>query len=884
MGSTAAATKNLWIDGFPVINKWDDPIQYTCQKNFILGIGDVNTHADKNLPGNTGTASEPSKPAEVAADTTVNSVDMTNKVGVMEGLGASLATVSPYGGCCNSNATLMAGLAYHANTSDIRPDLANPKNMPRGQNVKTYWVDVLEFQTYDMNNQFYLAAKYGGFRVPDSFNATTQTAALTEDWWRRNTDMVPSAADPKQKRPDNYFVASNPTAVVNGLTAAFNDIASDLQAFTTSFSTSLPQVAESGNASYSAKFDADNWTGEMIGSELSFNSSTGEPTLVEKWKVTDKLKTQFAGTGWTNEASVTNGRRIVTWNTKDKVAVPFRHADLSPTQQTALDTPYGSVSATVTNDSSQYLDYLRGDRSQEQTVSSSAKPYRQRTLLLGDIVGSKATPVGPPSLPLSDAANPGYTAFKAKWKDRPQIVYVGANDGMMHAINGSVKTGDAEAGTELFAYVPGALYQGPNATPAVDGLAALGNPKFAHHYYVNATPTVYDVDFGQTAGPANETPKKDATPDWRSVLIGGLGKGGRSYYAIDVTDPATMKTSEKTIAGRVLWEFTDTDMGYTFGDPSVIKTKKYGWVVILPSGYNTKTGQGYFYIVHPKTGALLEKISTGAGSTSVDAGMAQVDTFVPDRTDGTADAAYAGDLLGNVWRWDLTGTTGTYPAPEKIATLLDDKDKPQPITSRPMIEIQPGKNKRFVLVGTGRLLHTSDILSADVQTFYSILDGTGTRFNASTDLPSGVSFPLKRVNLVANTDLLKGIAGAPASSMGWYTDLGTQNNIAWRVINKASSFFGVVAFASILPNGDACEPTGISNVYGVDFGTGKTVLTAGAYERVSGLVTDLRFFSVAGKPRLIAGSDQGTLSSIPGNFGSGTGMRRLNWRELPVVD
>jgi type IV pilus assembly protein PilY1 len=874
-GTADATARAVLADGFPVITKWDDPIQHTCQKNFILGIGDVNTHADKNLPGATSTASEPAKPAEVANDKTVDSVAATNKVGQLEGLGNTLANVLNYGGCCSNNAALMAGLAYDANTQDIRPDLPNPSGMPRGQSVKTYWLDVLEFQNYKANNQFYLAAKYGGFRVPDDYDTYGNKTALPESWWRQNTETVGN-----QPRPDNYFVASRPDQVISGLTAAFADIASQLKAFTTSFSTALPQVSSSGNASYSTQFSAKDWTGEMTASEITFAADTGAPSLVTKWTLTSKLKTQFAGANWSSDTAMATGRRVVTWDDAAKKAVPFRIGSLNASQKAALNTPY-----VTGDDSADYLNYLRGDRSLEQsssTTSATVKPYRERVQLLGDIVGSKATPVGPPSLPLSDAANPGYSAFRKKWdgttdptKKRPTIVYVGANDGMLHAIKGS--TTDADGGTELFAYVPSATFQGPTGNPGVDGLAGLGNPSFSHHFYVNATPTEYSIDFDNTSG------AKTGTPDWRSVLIGGLGKGGRSYYAIDVTDPAAM-TSESAVASKVLWEFTDPDLGFTYGDPSVIKTRKYGWVVIIPSGYNNQDGKGYFFIVHPRTGALLEKISTGEGSTASDAGLAHANTFVWDRTDGTADAVYAGDLQGNLWRWDISATTGTYPAPVKIAQLKDASGSVQPVTSRPMIEVQPGKNKRFVLVGTGRLLHTSDLLSSQVQAFYAIADGTGTRFNTSTELPAGVRFPLERSNLVANTDVVSGVTAAPATSMGWYVDLGTSNNVGWRVIGNPTSFFGVVGWAAVIPNGDVCEPSGRSRVYGVDFGTGKSVLTAGAYQEVAGMVTDLRFLSVEGKPRLIAGSDQGTVTSVQGSFGIATGMRRLNWRELPVVD
>lgn len=864
-GSASLATKTQWVDGFPVITTWDDPIQYSCQKNFILGIGDVNTHADKNVPGPTLTSSEPAKPAAVIADTTVNAVTATNKVGQLQGLAGTLGTTSPYNGCCTNNSALMAGLAYDANTTDIRPDIANISGSI-GQTVQTYWLDILEYQNYKSNNQFYLAAKFGGFEVPTGYNPYTNTTPLPLQWWSTSGEMVGS-----QQRPDNYFTAARPDQMVDGLTRAFARIAAQLRAFTTSFSTSLPQVALAGNASFSAQYDSSDWSGEIVANELAFNATTGDPTQQERWRFTAKLATQAGGTGW-NVTTATSGRRIATWNTATSDAVPFRHSSISSAQQSALDTPYRTG-----DDSADYLNYLRGDRTHEQgsLVTGSSKAYRTRIRLLGDIVGSKANPVGPPSLPLSEAANPGYAAFKLARAGRPTVVYVGANDGMLHAINGAL-TG-ADAGVEMFAYVPGALYEGPTATPGTNGLAGLGNPSFSHYFYVNATPTAYDIDFARTPG-------NSGVPDWRTVLIGGLGKGGRSYYAIDITDPASM-TSEGAVADKVLWEFTHDDMGYTFGDPSVIKTRKYGWVVILPSGYNNADGKGYFFIINPRTGELLEKISTGSGTPANDAGLAHLNTYVLDRTDGTADAAYAGDLQGNLWRLDLTATSGAYPAPLLFAVLTDENGGTQPVTTRPMIEVQPNQNKRYVLIGTGRLLETSDIINAQGQNFYAILDGTGFRFNQSTDLPSGVAFPLVRANLTANTNLLTGLTGAPASSMGWYVDLGVSSNgVAWRVLSAPTSFFGVTAFASTLPNGDVCNPSGSSRVYGVNFGSGRTVLDVGAYESLAGVVTDLRFFSVDGKPRLIAGSDQGSLSSIRGNFGTAAGMRRLNWRELPIVD
>lgn len=899
MSGATQGTKTTLVDGFPVNTTWDDPILYSCQRNFILGIGDVNTHADKNVPGNTNAANEPSLPNEVLSDTAWDAVASTNKVGVLEGI-TSLGTTSPYGGCCSNNSARMAGLAYQAHTTDIRPNDFQVAGQTRDPiTIDTYWVDVQEYQTYKNKNQFYLATKYGGFKIPEGYNYSfaNNTTALTESWWHTNTDTFGT-----DKRPNNYYSGGRPDLVKAGLTAAFADIASKIKSFTTSFSTSLPQVAVSGNVSYSSQFDAGNWTGEIKASELTFNSNS-EPVLVEKWSFTTLLATQLSSSGWNSN------RRIATWNPATGAGVTFRYASLSTAQKTALDPSY-----VAGDDSQNYLNYLRGDQTNEaaSTSSGSTKAYRTRVKLIGDIVGSKARPIGPPAFPFSDATNPGYSTFKTTWASRPTVVYVGSNDGMLHAVNGAL-TGTS-AGSEMFAYVPSALFQGPNGTPSIDGLASLGNPSFTHHYMVNATPNVYDIDLARTPDNSGNPVTGDPTPSWRSILIGGLGKGGKSYYAIDVTDPAGMVSGgESTVASKVLWEFSNSttgmsgELGYTYGDPAVVKTRKYGWVVIFPSGYNNADGKGYFFVVNPRNGALLEKISTGTGSLVNDAGLAHLNAFVVDSSDGTADSVYAGDLLGNLWRLDLTASTGAYastgtpPNPVQIAMLTDANNTPQPVTSRPTIEVHPSTKKRFVMVGTGRLLDSTDISSTQGQTFYAITDGTNAKFNvyaptatpAVNDLPTGITFPVSRSNLVPDTTPLTGISFDPLTKMGWYEDLGTgSTGIGWRVIADSSTLSGSVAFAATLPNGSVCNPSGNSRVYGRDYATATTTirtlngttLTSVAYVSQSGTVTDLRYLSVGGRATLISGTDAGNVSKIEINPIPSLTLRRLNWRELQTVD
>ena len=178
--------------------------------------------------------------------------------------------------------------------------------------------------------------------------------------------------------------------------------------------------------------------------------------------------------------------------------MPFEAANLTVAQQAALTPSSYSPTLTCGSASCPYLNYLRGDQTNEvaSTAPTSTHSLRNRKLLLGDIVDAGLTPVSAPLQTFSDANNPGYNFFKTLWTTttpRPTMVYAGANDGMLHGFVGST-------GTEQFAYVPSALFQGPNGTPQVDGLAQLGNPNYVHHNYVDATPAAFDIDMSHTVG------------------------------------------------------------------------------------------------------------------------------------------------------------------------------------------------------------------------------------------------------------------------------------------------------------------------------------------------------------------------------------------------
>lgn len=856
--SATTEQRKKWLDGFPIIRDWtkEDPITSSCQRNYVLGIGDIYTHQDKNVPGNTVTASEWAMPPEVSSDTVYNAVRSTNTVKAVEGMGENQGTALRANG--GSSTDYMAGLAFEANVRDLRPA------MPGKQSVQTYWVDVLE-APFQRNNKFYLAAKYGGLdasTLPANVDPYTWRGPVSLGAWATTQDTL-TAGGITVPRPDNYFTAGNPDAMVSGLRQAFQRISAAAGvSFTSAFSTPSPEIAQAGSASYAASYDPANWTGSVTGNLLTFDAD-GKANQQLKWRSDSTLEQQAAGTGWDT------ARRIVTTSSVGQnKGVPFRLNKISSTQKDALVTRYGGG-----NDAGNYLNWLRGDRSRERSDANPAALYRKRDKLLGDIVNSRLAVVGAPSLGFSDAANPGYAKFKRDHASRAPMVYVGANDGMLHAFDGAL---EGNGGQEAFAYVPSFLFSDPNDTNGDGLLAKLGNPGYLHRYYVDASPLAFDIDFSKTEGAA-----AGAAPDWRTVLIGGLGKGGKGFYALDVSDPAAMTTEEK-VAGKVLWEFKDDGMGFSYGAPTVVKTAKYGWVALLTSGYNSGASNGYLYVVNPRTGKLLQKIPTAGASD----GMTHASAYVADFSDGTADAVYVGDLNGKLWRFDLSGTSGDYPNGQQLAELKDANGNAQPITSAPLIEIHPKTRKRYVLVGTGRLLDTSDLASSAPQSFYAIADGTAHAFD------SGITSARKRSDLTL-IDPRSGYTGADPIQ-GWYFDLGVDGGTAWRVAGQATSFNGMVAFSSLNTTGDTCNPSGSSRVYAMDFDSGKTALASGdAYASSATAIIALRFTRQEGRGRTDQNGDSVRLGAI-GVDGSNQqtllkaqplpGLRLLNWREVPTVD
>ena len=316
--------------------------------------------------------------------------------------------------------------------------------------------------------------------------------------------------------------------------------------------------------------------------------------------------------------------------------------------------------------------YLRGE---------AVSGYRTRSKKLGDIVNS-----GP--------------VFQ------DNVIYAGANDGMLHAF-------DAATGDEIFAYVPNLVF---------GNLSLLTDPAYTHCFYVDLTPTVK-----KGRGILGGTSMK-------SLLVGGLRKGGKGYFALDITDAKNIN-SEAILASRVLWEFSETSdpekgyMGYSFSKPVIVKSNdpNHPWVVIFGNGYNSVNGKSALYIIDPITGDLIKRIDAGAGP---DNGLSTPIAVDPN-LDEKVDFVYAGDLKGNLWKFDLRDTNYTG---WKVAFMPSGVAQPlfqakgllgtvQPITTRPDVMLHPEKHGFIVCFGTGKYLGDTDTDSdTSVQSVYGIWD------------------------------------------------------------------------------------------------------------------------------------------------------------------
>lgn len=376
---------------------------------------------------------------------------------------------------------------------------------------------------------------------------------------------------------------------------------------------------------------------------------------------------------------------------------------------------------------------------------------------------------------------------------RTPMVYVGANDGMLHAFN--AETAGNDAGKEVFAYVPAAVY---------DNLSKLTSPQYEHKFFVDGSPTVHDIYTGSGSG-------------WRTYLVSGLGAGGRSVFALDVTGIST--PSSLTASNVVKWEFTDSDLGLTFSQPQVAPTKTDQWAAFFGNGYNSGTGNAYLFVVDMNTGNRIAKVAT---NSATDNGLAT--PYLYDRNGDTiVDVVYAGDMKGNMWKFVVNSSgnwvLGNGGAPLFTASIAGN---PQPITSQPDVLPHP-EGGVMIYFGTGSYLTNSDLTDDKPQSFYGIWD-------------NGTDGTVQRTSLQGQTITTAGTLRTSTSNAidwtstpskrGWYMDFpATPGKPSERILSAplAKDFKVIedrVIFVTTTPTSDPCQRGGISWLMEVNTMTG----------------------------------------------------------------
>jgi Tfp pilus tip-associated adhesin PilY1 len=675
-----------------------------------------------------------------------------------------------------------------------------------------------------------------------------------------------------------YFSAENPKAMATGISAALQNVTAKMGSLS-AVTTAGPRLdVDAESAVFQVTFTAGPWTGDV--QKFRLTQADGALQLEADWSAMAKLgATPYTSrTIFMFDADEAGKRKAFEWGNLSANQKKYFQKPHAASLSQLCEAGTTCVEQALQNDPNfgeKLVNFLRGDRSNEGETNELSKLFRSRTKdvrhsVLGDIVGSEAVYVRKPSWSYTDK---GYAAFKAAQANRRAMLYVGANDGMLHAFyaDDGLEGGDGKAGQEAWAFVPSILL------PDLYRLADKGYTD-RHRFFVDGTPVVGDVCAGSCGAGASDA------AEWKTVLVGGLNRGGKGFYALDVTHPGDPK---------VLWEFTHANLGYSYGNPVITKLAGGTWVVLVTSGYNNISppsgdGKGHLFMLNALTGALIGDISTDEGSSTDPSGLAKIAAWSTyPEYNNTAMGIYGGDLLGNVWRFDTDAKEV-----QRLATLKDAGGNRQPVTARP--ELGLVKSQKVVFVGTGRLLGASDTGTKTTQSLYAIKDGGSygnPRLGAFVQqtLTAAGACPATNPHCLEEMPMVTATKNSVdwANQAGWYVDFpagGERVNTSMRLMR------GTLAVTTNKPQTGACVPAGISFIYFLDYRTGGYVEgTEGlaGFQLGHQLGTHGAFIQTEdGSVHGLVGQDCSGVNCIklpdPPFEPSGSRARRISWRELSI--
>src|SRR5690554_830749 len=664
----------------------------------------------------------------------------------------------------DNRSNTLADVAMHFWNRDLRPDL--PNDVPTTGINPAFWQHMVTFGV-GLGVTGIIDDPKTVFDAIDDENVDIQWADPFSSEAAKVDDLLHAAVNSR----GGFFNAADPDTFATELSGVLTTIVSRVENSATAAAASSA-VLRQDSLAFSAGFRSTDWSGALQATEILKGGARGQ--LI--WDAEYELEAKGAA-----------ARDLFTMADGQAVELKLL-SNLSEEQKDALNTaPAGAVD----NLGQSRIDWLRG-------ASPAAGNFRSRVFqpegggpsrlrLLGDIIGSNPQYAGPVNygyrrLPGTEGSSYGAYRSSSEYLSRPNVVYVGANDGLLHAF-------DSLTGEELFGYMPGELLKPGSSDSA--RINDLMNRDYSHRFYMNGTPTISDAYINDS---------------WKTVLVGAMGVGGRTVFALDISDPENFSEND------VLWEFTDPELGRGVDSPQVVRLPSGEWAAVFGNGYNSDSNESGLFVVNLKDGSLIRKVMTGNGSAATPNGMATPVVLV-DQTTGIATRAYSGDLRGNLWRVDLRNFNNA-----KLFTATSPNGNVQPITVAPQLAEKPGgeSDELVVVFGTGSYFRVPDAIDNQVQSLYGIYDdGSSTNLARRNLLEQEITSQRSsdfnvRTDVGTKTETLdiRVVSGnSPAvGDNGWLLDLDTSGGE--RVISGAAFPSGYpvkrVRFSTMIPDNNVC--------------------------------------------------------------------------------
>ncbi|MHB8785498.1 MAG: pilus assembly protein [Thauera sp.] len=743
----------------------------------------------------------------------------------------SYSPVNPF---ADATADTLADVALGFWKKDLQSNLKN--NVPPTNNNPAFWQHMITMTVglgvtptgIKLDGQLYeqpdVADKIFSMLCDPATDKSCNQSRYAVEWPPAAADSANNTADLLHAAVNGrgtFVSALNPQQFEAGVKGALESITPTRPGSGASLAANSTRLEE-GTLVFQAEYRRNEqgiWSGDL--SAYSVEKTSGIASEVKKWSAAERLDTRDF---------VASPRSVFFHAPGNSTPIQvFSLSNLSSTQKDKL----GADSRQPTK-LAELVDYIRGDRSNEANGSNTGL-FRQRSSLLGSIVHSQPVYVGAPRATAYTTAtfngSVDYSTFAAgSAKTRIPLVYVQANDGMLHAFYANADTNNTvRAGDEAFAFIPNAVI--------MNSLGVFADPAIDHRYHLDGEITVADA--------------YDSTLGWRTILVGTLGRAGRGIYALDITDPSAIK---------LLWEHDATslpEIGNVLGKPVIAQIANGTWSVIFGNGPNNTGGQARLIMLSAFTG-VKTVVSVGTGTNGY---LSAPYTWDQDNN-GFFETVYVGtahDAGGSLWR--ITNLSGSPSLRQIFSTQTGQK-----VTAAPVVAKNPSTGDVWAFFGTGQYLNLVDLADTTKQSWYGIIDdwkNTGTAPDVRLDR-NGKSDLVKRLITAEGTVgnfAVRAISTAADKDMsnmkGWYIDLMPPNSTSSigerMVVPNVIQGRTLIGTTRIPDASDPCDLTGSGFVMAIDPFTGAALPRTFFDLNGDRLFTQADMMMVNGKLTIVSG-------------------------------